>query len=181
MHRYIKHRDAIVAFEQLAVLWPVLHVWHPTLQASSKGLASGVGALNTTLALIRFTGVELMIKNTINHVWEQGIVHHLQQQPPHISDHTINTVSQNPQPTTGTLSLSSAIAHYDVCGYCQGVPSTAVCCPWPGGCGIVLGHGGVWVAAVDGVACYPGAVVCMGEHDATDVFVSSGRGSTTNK
>ncbi len=66
--RYIKHRDVIIAVEQLAVLWPVLHVWHPALLATSQGLASGVRTLDTALALVRFTGVELMIKNSINHV-----------------------------------------------------------------------------------------------------------------
>lgn len=48
-----------MSVEQLAVLWPVLWVWHPTLLQSR-----GTGLLD----VVRFSGVELLIKHSINHV-----------------------------------------------------------------------------------------------------------------
>lgn len=55
--------------EQLAVLWPVLGLWHPTLLHAGDG----VGVLD----VVRLSGVELLVKNTINHVRMENDTHTL--------------------------------------------------------------------------------------------------------
>lgn len=73
----MRHRDLVIACEQLSVLWPVLGLWHPSLLQQGTGLVD----------VIRFSGVELLLKNTINHVrkstdvWrsDQGVYLHAPQ------------------------------------------------------------------------------------------------------